>query len=133
MYQPSDRNTDFCVGLWDDQSTSRCINPVIETLGSPKGYDPHISQCFYHRVDTSTGRLVVPKTHTEVSVSDFCVGLWDYQSTSRCINPVIETLTSVWVIPNGTTSTGRLVVPQGMTHTEVSVSITRLIHLLVDW
>jgi hypothetical protein len=80
----------------------------------------------------------------------FCVyiylkqSLLDYQSTSRCINPVIETLTSVTGSPNNPhrsqyfyhwvdTSTGRLVVPKGMTHTEVSVFITGLIHLLVDW
>jgi hypothetical protein len=47
MYQPSDRNTDFCVVDWY------------------LGFD------YYQWVDASAGRLVVPKdmTHTELSVS----------------------------------------------------------------
>ena len=123
---------------------------------SPRVYHTPISQCFYHWVDTSTGGLLVLEgiIHPVVSVS--ITGsiplLVDYQSSS-----VSYTQQSVflslgrylywWTIsPRGyhtpssqcfylqvDTSTGGLLVLEGIIHPVVSVSITRSIPLLVDY
>ena len=123
---------------------------------SPRGYHTPSSQCFYHWVDTSTGGLLVLEgiIHPVVSVS--ITGsiplLVDYQSSS-----VSYTQQSVflslgrylywWTIspreyhtPSSQcfyhwvdTSTGGLLVLEGIIHPLVSVSITWSIPLLVDY
>ena len=123
---------------------------------SRRGYHTPSSQCFYHWVDTSTGGLLVLEgiIHPVVSVS--ITGsiplLVDYQSSS-----VSYTQQSVflslgrylywWAIsPRGyhtpssqcfylqvDTSTGGLLVLEGIMHPVVSVSITGSIPLLVNY
>jgi hypothetical protein len=51
---------------------------------SPRGYHRSSNQCFYHRVDNSS--------------------YWWTISSRGVINPVIETLTTGWMIPSGTNS-----------------------------
>ena len=121
---------------------------------SPRVY--HTPSCFYHWVDTSTGGLLVLECiiHTVVSVS--ITGsiplLVEYQSSrvSYTQQSVFLSLCRYlywWTIsPRGyhtpssqcfyhwvDTSTGGLLVLEGIIHPVVSVSITRSIPLLVDY
>ena len=123
---------------------------------SPRGYHTPSSQCFYHWVDTSTGGLLVLECiiHPVVSVSN--TGsihlLVDYQSSSVSytqqsvflslgrylywwtISPrVYHTPSSQCFYHWVDTSTGGLLVLEGIIHQVVSVSITRSIPLLVDY
>ena len=123
---------------------------------SPRGYHTPSSQCFYHWVDTSTGGLLVLESiiHPVVSVS--ITGsiplLVDYQSSRVSytqqsvflslgrylywwtISPrVYHTSSSQCFYHWVDTSTGGLLVLEGIIHQVVSVSITRSIPLLVDY
>ena len=123
---------------------------------SPRGYHTPSSQCFYHWVDTSTGGLLVLECiiHPVVSVS--ITGsiplLVDYQSSSVSytqqsvflslgrylywwtISPrVYHTPSSQCFYQWVDTSTGGLLVLEGIIHQVVSVSITGSIPLLVDY
>ena len=122
---------------------------------SPRRYHAPNSQCFYHWVDTSTGGLLVLECiiHPVVSVSitgsiPLLVG---YQSsrvsyTQQSVFLSLGRYLYWWTIsPRGYhtpssqcfyhlvyTSTGGLLVLEGIIHPVVSVSITRSISLLVD-
>ena len=123
---------------------------------SPRGYHTPSSQCFYHWVDTSTGGLLVLEgiIHPVVSVS--ITGsiplLVDYQSSSVsytqqsvflslgqylywwAISPrVYHTPSSQCFYLQVDTSTGGLLVLEGIIHPVVSVSIAGTIPLLVDY
>ena len=123
---------------------------------SPRGYHTPSSQCFYHWVDTSTGGLLVLECiiHPVVSVSN--TGsihlLVDYQSSSVSytqqsvflslgrylyrwtISPrVYHTPSSQCFYHWVDTSTGGLLVLEGIIHQVDSVSITGSIPLLVDY
>ena len=123
---------------------------------SPRGYHTPSSQCFYHWVDTSTGGLLVLEgiIHPVVSVS--ITGsiplLVDYQSSSVsytqqsvflslgqylywwAISPrVYHTPSSQCFYHQVDTSTGGLLVLEGIIHPVVSVSIAGTIPLLVDY
>ena len=123
---------------------------------SPRGYHTPSSQCFYHCVDTSTGGLLVLEgiIHPVVSVS-FTRSiplLVDYQSSSvsytqqsvfLSLGPYLYWWTispRVYHTPSSQcfyhwvdTSTGGLLVLEGIIHPVVSVSITGSIPLLVDY
>ena len=123
---------------------------------SPRVYHTPSSQCFFHWVDTSTNGLLVLEciTHPVVSVS--ITGsiplLVDYQSSrvSYTQQSVFLSLGQylywwtisprVYHIPSSqcfyhqvNTSTGGLLVLEGIIHPVVSVSISRSIPLLVDY
>ena len=123
---------------------------------SPRVYHTPSSQCFYHWVDTSTGGLLVVEgiIHQVVSIS--ITGsiplLVDYQSSSVSythqsvflslgqflywwtISPrVYHTPSSQCFYHWVDTSTGGLLVVEGIIHQVVSVSITGSIPLLVDY
>ena len=122
---------------------------------SPRGYHTPSSQCFYHWVDTSIGGLLVLEgiIHQIVSVS--ITGsiplLVDYyssrvSSTQQSVFLSLGRYLYWWTIsprryhaPNSQcfyhqvdTSTGGLLVLEGIIHPVVSVSITGSIPLLVD-
>ena len=123
---------------------------------SPRVYYTPSGQCFYHWVDTSTGGLLVLEgiIHQVVSVS-ITVSiplLVDYQSSliSYTQQSVFLSLSRylywqtisprVYYTPSGQcfyhwvdTSTGGLLVLEGIIHQVVSVSITVSIPLLVDY
>ena len=123
---------------------------------SPRGYHTPSSQCFYHWVDTSTGGLLVLEgiIHPVVSVSitGSILLLVDYQSsrisyTQQSVFRSLGRYLYWWTIsPRGyhtpssqcfyhwvDTSTGGLLVLEGIIHPVVSVSITGSIPLLVDY
>ena len=125
-------------------------------INSPRGYHTSSSQCFYHWVDTSTGGLLVLECiiHPVVSVS--ITGsiplLVDYQSSSVSYTQLSVFLSLgrylYWcsISPRGyhtpssqcfyhqvDTSTGGLLILEGIIHPVVSVSITGSIPLLVDY
>ena len=123
---------------------------------SPRGYHTPSSQCFYHWVDISDGGLLVLECniHPVVSVSitgsiPLMVDYW-FSSVSFTQQSVFLSLGRYlywWTIsPRGyhtpssqcfyhwvDTSTGGLLVLEGIIHPVVSVSITRFIHLRVDY
>ena len=98
---------------------------------SPRGYHSPSSQCFYHKVNTTLGGLLVPR----VSFSQQSVFLslgqhhswwiisprWYHSPSSQCFYH--------WV----NTTLGGLLVPEGIILPVVSVSITGSIQLLVDY
>ena len=123
---------------------------------SPRVYHTPSSQCFYHCVDTSTDGLLVLECiiHPVVSVS--ITGsiplLVDYQSSRVSYTQQLVFLSlgqylywwtispRVYHIPSSqcfyhqvNTSTGGLLVLEGIIHPVVSVSISRSIPLLVDY
>ena len=123
---------------------------------SPRGYHTPSSQCFYHQVDTSTGGLLVLEViiHPVVSVS--ITGsiplLVDYQyssvkNTQQSVFLSLGRYLYWWTISPRVyhtpscqcfyhcvdTSTGGLLVLEGIIHPVFSVSITRSIPLLVDY
>ena len=123
---------------------------------SPQGYHTPSNQCFYHWVDTSIGGLLVLEgiIHPVVSVSitGSILLLVDYQSSKvSCtqqsvflslggylywwtISPrVYHTPSSQCFYHWVDTSTGGLLVLEGIIHPVVSVSISRSIPLLVDY
>ena len=123
---------------------------------SPRGYHTPSSQCFYHWVDASTGGLLVLEgiIHPVVSVSitGSILLLVDYQSsrisyTQQSVFRSLGRYLYWWTIsPRGyhtpssqcfyhwvDTSTGGLLVLEGIIHPVVSVSITGSIPLLVDY
>ena len=123
---------------------------------SPRGYHTPSSQCFYHWVDISDGGLLVLEgnIHPVVSVSitgsiPLMVDYW-FSSVSYTQYSVFLSLGRYlywWTIsrrvyhtPSGQcfyhwvdTSTGGLLVLESIIPPVVSVSITRFIHLLVDY
>ena len=123
---------------------------------SPRVYHTPSSQCFYHWVDTSTGGLLVVEGIIHQVVSASITGsiplLVDYQSSrvSYTQQSVFLSLGQylywwtisprVYHIPSSQcfyhqvdTSTGGLLVLEGIIHPVVSVSISRSIPLLVDY
>ena len=123
---------------------------------SRRGYHTPSSQCFYHWVDTSTGGLLVLECIIHPLVSVSITGsiplLVDYQSSrvSYTQQSVFLSLGQylywwtisprVYHIPSSQcfyhwvdTSTGGLLVLEGIIHPVVSVSISRSIPLLVDY
>ena len=123
---------------------------------SPQGYHTPSNQCFYHWVDTSIGGLLVLEgiIHPVVSVSitGSILLLVDYQSSKvSCtqqsvflslggylywwtISPrVYHTPSSQCFYHWVDTSTGGLLVLEGIIHPVVSVSISRSIPLMVDY
>ena len=123
---------------------------------SPRVYHTPSSQCFYHWVDTSTGGLLVLEgiIHPVVSVS--ITGsiplLVDYQSSSvsytqQSVFLSLGRYLHMWTISPRVyhthsgqcfyhqvdTSTGGILVLEGIIHPVVSVSITGSIPLLVDY
>ena len=123
---------------------------------SPRGYHTPSSQCFYHWVNTSTGGLLVLECimHPVVSVSitgliSLMVDYWSssvsytqqsvFLSLGRylywwTISPrVYHTPSSQCFYHQVHTSTGGLLVLEGIIHQVVSVSITGSIPLLVDY
>ena len=123
---------------------------------SPQGYHTPSNQCFYHWVDTSIGGLLVLEgiIHPVVSVSitGSILLLVDYQSSKvSCtqqsvflslgrylywwtISPrVYHTPSSQCFYQWVNTSTGGLLVLEGIIHPVVSVSITGSIPLLVGY
>ena len=123
---------------------------------SPRVYHIPSSQCFYHQVDTSTGGLLVLECIIHPLVSVSITGsiplLVDYQSvsvsyTQQSVFPSLGRYFYWWTIsrrgyhtPSSQcfyhwvdTSTGGLLVLEGIIHPVVSVSITGSISLLVDY
>ena len=123
---------------------------------SPRGYHTPSSQCFYHWVDTSTGGLLVLECIIHPLVSVSITGsiplLVDYQSpwVSYTQQSVFLSLGQylywwtisprVYHIPSSQcfyhqvdTSTGGLLVLEGIIHPVVSVSITGSIPILVEY
>ena len=123
---------------------------------SRRGYHTPSSQCFYHWVDTSTGGLLVLECIIHPLVSVSITGsiplLVDYQSSSVSytqqsvflslgrylywwtISPrVYHTPSNQCFYQWVDTSTGGLLVLEGIIPPVVSVSITRFIPLLVDY
>ena len=123
---------------------------------SPREYHTPSSQCFYHQVHTSTGGLLVLECiiHPVVSVSitGSILLLVDYQSsrvsyTKQSVFLSLGRYLYWWTIsprvyhtPSSQcfyhwvdTSTGGLLVLEGIIHPVVSVSITGSIPLLVDY
>ena len=123
---------------------------------SPRGYHPPSSQSFYHWVDTSAGGLLVLKDIirpvVRVSITGSIPLLVDYQSSRLSSTQQSEFLSlgrylCWWTIsPRGyhppssqsfyhwvDTSVGGLLVPEGIIHPVVRVSITGSIPLLVDY
>ena len=123
---------------------------------SPREYHTPSSQCFYHQVHTSTGGLLVLECiiHPVVSVSitGSILLLVDYQSsrvsyTKQSVFLSLGRYLYWWTISPRVyhtpisqcfyhwvdTSTGGLLVVEGIIHQVVSVSITGSIPLLVDY